>query len=180
LLVQFSSQSDAAFDVCKKIYGDGQQGKDGEELLAALGLVVKALPQAYIVMDALDECPELAKWLEVFKEMASWKLDHLRVLVTSRSLTKIEEALTPLGARSIALQSKLVDADIGKYVRNTIRNEEAFHWEAEVQEEIEKRLAEGSCGMYRAESFAAFLAPYFSVISSPTRIFLLTCMYCGA
>ncbi len=129
-------------------HGAGRQPPNDEELGKALRKIVEAIPRSYIVLDALDECHERDKLLDFLKVMAAWKLDMLHVLVTGRQLADIDEALDGIGARRVALQSHDVDPDIETYVRTRLRVDTALKWPPSVQDEIEKRLTEGSDGMY--------------------------------
>ncbi len=128
-------------------HGSGRQTPTNQSLVKALQKIVEALPRTYIILDALDECRERDELLEFPKEAAGWKLDNLHILVTSRPLKDIEEALDTVGARRVCLQSQLVDQDIETYVRSRLRIEKALKWPPSVQGEIEHQLTKGACGM---------------------------------
>jgi hypothetical protein len=150
LLEQLCSQSDDAFPVLDELYnqhGGGGQTPSNKSLLKALRTIVAAFPRTYIILDALDECPERDELLEYLQEAAGWKLDKLRLLVTSRPLKDIEEALDTVGARRICLQSQLVNPDIEAYVRWRLHVDKRLNFPPSVQREIEHRLTEGAGGM---------------------------------
>jgi hypothetical protein len=151
LLEQLCSQSDDAFLVLDELYnhhGSGRQTPNNKEMVKALRRIVEAIPHTYIILDALDECPELDELLEFLNEVAEWKLDGLHTLVTSRQLSAIDEALDMVGTQRVALQSKFVDPDIETYVRTRLRVDRRLKWPSNVQDEIEKCLTKGAGGMY--------------------------------
>ncbi len=151
LLVQFCAKSTEALRVLEDIYGDhnqGQQSPHSREMVKALSRVVDTFPRAYIILDALDECPERNDLLNFLEDKAKWKPEQLKVLVTSRPLSDIKEALDIVGAQRVALESPLVDDDIKTHVHFRILREKALNkWPPGVKEEIEKCLTEGAAGM---------------------------------
>jgi hypothetical protein len=146
---QLCSQSTSALSILDELYqhGAGRPTPNNKELVKALRKIVEALPHTYIILDALDECPERDELLGFLQEIAEWKLDQLHVLVTSRLLTDIEEALDFVGARRVALQSHVVDLDIETYVRTRLRVDKALKWPSIVQGEIETCLTKKAGGM---------------------------------
>jgi hypothetical protein len=151
LVVQLCLQSVVAFGLLEGLYDrsdHGQQMPDSLEILKALKLVVEALPHAFIIVDALNECSEREEVLSCLSYMSEWKLDKLHVLVTSRLLTDIEETLDSVGARRVALQRNLVDPDIHAYVRTCLREDKSLKRMSAIYGEIEASLTEGAHGMY--------------------------------
>ncbi len=148
--MQLCSQSTVAFRELEELYkhhDKGRQAPSSREMDKALLRVLTALPQAYVILDALDECPEREELLDFLRAVAERKSDQLHLLVTSRPLPDIEEALDCVDARRIALRNDLVDHDIKTYVRARILADKALQWPSDVQDEIEKRLTEGAAGM---------------------------------
>jgi hypothetical protein len=128
-------------------HGSGRHTPSNTSLVKALLTIVAALPRTYIILDALDECPERDELLEFPKEGAEWKLENLQLLVTSRPLKDIEEALDSVNAQRVCLQSQLVNPDIEAYVRSRLLVDKALNFPPSVQREIEHRITEGACGM---------------------------------
>ncbi|SLM40588.1 P-loop containing nucleoside triphosphate hydrolase, partial [Lasallia pustulata] len=157
LITQLSRQSkkklnklEALFSFCN----NGERQPDVEGLLIVLKEVVEGFDETYIVLDALDECSDREELLERMGEIQGWKLQQLRMLVTSRWLIDIKESLEPLTEPRgrICIQSSLVDADILTYVRGRLQNDRALkRWRGmpQVQEEIETTLKEKANGMFR-------------------------------
>ena len=114
--------------------------------------MIENLMQSYIVIDALDECNDQDELLKVLTKIASWDLDHLHLLVTSRPEPDIKYSLEQIveGNNRICLQTELVDADILKYVHHRLskdRKLQKFQQDPEAQRQIETKLAEGAQGM---------------------------------
>ncbi len=128
----------------------GRQTPNSREMVKALGRVVNVLPYAYLIFDALDECPEREEVLDFMKTVSEWKVGKLKVLVTSRPLSDIEDALDSAGARRIPLQSHVVDGDIKTYVTSRILADKQLQQHSNAHAEIETRLIEGAAGMYGA------------------------------
>ena len=139
---------ESIFSACS----DGQQQPDDDNLLQILQAVVRGTDQVYMVLDALDECTDLDELMAVVSKIENWKLPTLRLLVTSRWLTIIEETMKGLtnSERIIMIQSKLVDRDISDYVSENLRtNQKLNRWakRPDIQEEIRSTLTEKSGGM---------------------------------
>ncbi len=131
-----------------KYHNEGLQTPNCREMVKTLSRVVDTLPQAYIILDALDECPERNDLLKFLEDEAKWKPALLKVLAASRPLPDIKDALDNVGAQHVALGSELLDDDIKTHVHFRILREKSLNkWPSSVKEEIEKRLTEGAAGM---------------------------------
>lgn len=129
-------------------FQDGQQQPTADALTSTLQHMLKYFDQTFIILDALDECKEREELLGLIKDVVEWKLKNLHVLATSRRERDIEEALEPLITEEICIQSALVNADIHTHICELLRNDPKLKkWPANVQEEIEKTLMDGSHGM---------------------------------
>lgn len=113
--------------------------------------LVQSFPDAFIILDALDECKERARLMLTIEEMVEWNSLSLHILVTSREEKDIEESLSKFmnNKDRIRVQSALIEEDIRAYVRSRIRNgHELKKWQKpEVQNEIETVLTEKANGM---------------------------------
>jgi hypothetical protein len=82
----------------------------------------------FIVLDALDECPDSSgipsprsEVLEIVKELVNLKLKELHICATSRPEVDIRAVLEPLAFRSVSLHDESGQkTDIEDYVRNTV------------------------------------------------------------
>jgi hypothetical protein len=138
--------------------GDGKWPASDQQLLQALRDSLAALPSAFIVLDALDECNATDRLFDVLEEMQSWHESSLHVLLTSRNVIEMRdglEDLVPLGMRT-CLKSQAVDRDIKAHVHQTLLKDRAFRgWQKKWQKgeagdvllEIEETLGEKANGM---------------------------------
>jgi len=108
----------------------------------------------YIVVDALDECPQdenngRKELLELISTMLALPTSNLHVLVTSRPEIDIKEALEALRPiLSIPLQGAGVDADIRLHIESQLAADVKFKsWSHEIKSEIREVLTAGAKGM---------------------------------
>lgn len=107
----------------------------------------------FIVIDALDECPnqegKRSHLYALLQEISSWGLPNLHILTTSRREPDIEQALTRISnISSLAIQNSRVDTDIRQYVEAQLGgNTNLTKWSDELKEEIKKSLVEDAHGM---------------------------------
>src|SRR5215472_2154835 len=91
----------------------------------------------YIVLDALDECKseEQTALLDFVETIVAQKLGRLHLLITSRRLPNIEEALTPLVNGQISLEVA-INEDIRIYIRDTLKNDRFLKRFKETEKEM--------------------------------------------
>ncbi|KAF2740332.1 hypothetical protein EJ04DRAFT_424663 [Polyplosphaeria fusca] len=116
--------------------------------------MIHELPQVYVVLDALDECVQRVELMETLEMIAGWKLQNVRLLVTSRKERDIESSLRGLVdvQNRVCLQSTIVDEDIQRYVRHRLSTDKDLNkWnkDAVISREIEDVLRDGAHGMFR-------------------------------
>ena len=136
LLVQLCDQSNAYCAIFSDFYlehDSGSQYASDSELAQCLktmlGLPNQAI--AYIVIDALDECPASTGMpsprdnvLELVEELARLQARNLRICVTSRPEADIEPVLGPLAFRSLSLHGESGQIqDITEYVRFVVNTD---------------------------------------------------------
>jgi hypothetical protein len=131
-------------------YGKLQPSLD--ELTGILFEVVESLNQAFIVIDALDECPKGGGrdlLLAVILDIKSRSLDNLHALVTSRREPDIEEYLTPLlTGPPIFLQGSEMNGDIQSHISSVLATDPKLkRWSNEIKQEIKDTLSKGANGM---------------------------------
>lgn len=118
--------------------------------------VLKLSRQAFLVIDALDECPignkdeNRAQVLALLTELSRWALPNIHILVTSRKEPDIDKALASLpNLLSISVQSHQVQPDIQRYIKSQLANDlELKKWSPLMKKEIEITLVEKAHGMY--------------------------------
>ena len=148
LLIQLSAQSSPALHCLELAYGSSQNGQQQPTTAASTSLLEQVPLQsdcAFLLLDALDECKDRDELCELIAEIASWKLQSLHILATSRKEKKIEDCLQSLVQGQICIQSALVDADIRTLISDRLSTEK--RWPTNVKQEIEETLVAGAHGM---------------------------------
>ena len=118
-----------------------------EILLSSIGQYNKV----FLALDALDECSESesAQWnmldgLERLSERAS----NLKIVATSCKLRDINRCMESLGADIIPIDTRKVNADIGRYVGNELsRDRKLSRLDGDIKALIIETFAEKADGM---------------------------------
>ena len=132
-LVQLYHQSDSYFDILSKFYSEHDKGSrppSDSELAGCLkGLLsIPRLAPVYLIVDALDECPNpsvirspRAEVLSIIKDLVEAQIPNLRMCVTSRPELDIKKVLNPLIFRSVSLHDEGGQKkDIEDYIKSVI------------------------------------------------------------
>jgi hypothetical protein len=91
-------------------------------------LTVRDRHPIYLIMDALDECPDTFEVssprnqiLQLLQELDDLQIPNLRICVTSRPKVDIQDVLEPLTSRRVSLHDQSGQReDIGDYVRSVV------------------------------------------------------------
>ena len=120
------------------------------ELLNLIRELLQSLEQAYIVIDALDECDDYYLLFDkVIKVMHAWDLSHLHVLVCSRREQNIINIMEECAITEICLSSELVGSDIISYICSVVGKDPRLRkWGHTVQQGVIDALIQGANGMY--------------------------------
>jgi hypothetical protein len=120
LLVHLSSQSKHHLDILSRLYSTHKASKEqpGERVLVQclkdmlMASSTSRLP-TYIILDALDECPNTSGLppprrhvLGLVKDLVDLGLPNLRVCITSRPEVDIRTALEPLASSRLSLHDQ--------------------------------------------------------------------------
>jgi hypothetical protein len=119
---QFSAQCESTPETLVKLYDQCQPDHRlpaTKELITTLQLILQGFGHVYVVLDALDECTEKKKLLDLIKEIMTWKLDKLHVLVTSRKEQTFSNHLIPLASGMFDIQGLILE-DIRIYVQEIL------------------------------------------------------------
>ena len=105
----------------------------------------------FLTLDALDECPETEesrqKMLDGLERLSD-KASSLKILATSREVRDIQDCMDSLGANFVSVSTRLVDADIGKYVASELsRDRKLSRLGRDLKTLIMKTFAENADGM---------------------------------
>lgn len=130
---------------------------DTERLEEVLVSSVYGFSAVYIIIDGLDECPELGgyrrKLLNSLRRILKNMPDNLHILCTSRNEPDIRTRLVPalFGSTRMELdissRRDIIDHDIGKYIDATLSTDDFNSWPDEVKLHARKVLIEKSDGM---------------------------------
>ncbi|KAE9371255.1 hypothetical protein N431DRAFT_376754 [Stipitochalara longipes BDJ] len=119
-LTTFPAHTSQLYDRCNQ--GSLRPGLD--ELTAILCEVIQSLDHAFIIIDALDECPKgegRASLLTVLSKVKSMSLHNLHTIVTSRREPDIENNLCPLlTSQPISLEGSGVEWDIKSHISSVL------------------------------------------------------------
>ncbi|KAM0805871.1 hypothetical protein BDR22DRAFT_958912 [Usnea florida] len=119
-------------------------------LTTLLKKLIAQRKETYIVLDALDEGGEILAVISLIDEIRGWHDQSLHILVTSRKERLIEKGLRQLITHQVCIQNVYVDADIKLLVRECLSSDpDLSRWPETIKAEIEKKLCEGSQGMFR-------------------------------
>ena len=130
LLTQLSARSDRFCDILchvHKAHNNGKYQPSNKTMITCLNdmLALSGQGPVYIILDALDECPntsgfptERGEVLNFLTDLVGAKLSNLRLCVTSRPETDIQAALKPLAFRALSIHDqKGQKKDIEDYIR---------------------------------------------------------------
>jgi len=162
VLIRLCSQSDKFSQVLLSIYsshGNGSREPSLDTLLECLKkmLALQGQGPLYIVVDALDECPNSSglltqrqEVLEIVKELIDLELPHLHFCVTSRPEIDIRRTFDPLNPYQVALHNQDGQIkDLAIYVKSVVGSDAMMqNWPAKVKELVIDTLSEKGCGMY--------------------------------
>ncbi|KAN0141504.1 Ankyrin repeat-containing domain protein [Lactarius tabidus] len=164
LLVQLSAHSKPSCDAIYRLYlthGKGIQQPSNGILIDRLKemLVVVAHRPIFVIMDALDESPDLGMpapreaVLNLIEDLVQLHLQvpNLHICVTSRPEVDIQNKLKPLAVNAISLQDetrqKIVISD---YVSTFMSSDEQMkHWRDEDKKLVIEELSERADGMFQ-------------------------------
>ena len=164
LLVQLSAQSSPRCDILHRRYlehDNGTQKPTEAALMQCLKdmLTIPDQPPIYIILDALDECPNSygvpsPRWqvLSLVEQLMDLRLPRLHVCVTSRPEFDIRATLGRLALQSVSLHDESGQRDdIVDYVRSVVYSdsEETMmkRWREEDKKMVVDSLSEKADGM---------------------------------
>ena len=163
LLLQLVDDSDPCWDLLSQLHNrcrDGAEQPSDAALAQCLNNMLDFPGQlpAYIVIDALDECPNnigtpsaREKVLNLVEDLVESNHPNLFICITSRpeqDITAIFDPLTP-APRRVSLHEEVGQRrDIDSYVRSFVQSDRAMRrWRAEDKELVISVLSERANGM---------------------------------
>ena len=160
LLIQLSAHSSPCCEIISRLYsshGKGTRQPSNDALTNCLREMLLAAAQQpiYVIVDALDECPNFSGIptqrevvLNLLEGLVRLALPNLRICITSRPETDIKDVLGPL-ASIVSLHDEIGQMkDISDYVRNFVSSDRMMRrWRSGEKEMIVKELSEKADGM---------------------------------
>ena len=161
LVTQLSAKSDAFHKILFSLYSDYDAGslRPGDDaLLSCLETMLKTegQPIVYIIIDALDECPDdfgvnsPREWvLELMNKLVELHLPNVRICATSRPEADIGAALGSSASHTVSLHGEVGQKnDITHYVRTVVYSKrEMRRWKGEDKELVIRTLSQKADGM---------------------------------
>ena len=163
LLLQLSSRSVPCFDILSRLYSSYNDGKERpseralvqclKELIAVVSM--SQLP-TYIILDAVDECPNTSgiptpreQVLELVKDLIDLGLPNLHICVTSRPEIDISTSLEPLASGRLSLHDQPGQKkDIDEYVSSVVQSDTRMRrWREDDRKLVIETLSEKADGM---------------------------------
>ncbi|KAH9981586.1 hypothetical protein BJV74DRAFT_887486 [Russula compacta] len=163
LVIQLSHQSDHCCDILFGYYSTHQSGSQqpSDGILAKCledMLVVSGRVPIYLIIDALDECPNTSgistprdKVLMLIEKLIKLELPNLRLCITSRPEVDIRTSLEPLTSNRISLHDESGQMkDIDDFVRSVVYSDRNMRrWRDEDKKMVIETLSERADGMFR-------------------------------
>ena len=161
LLAQFSAKSDSCYHILSDLYSEhdaGSQQPDCHGLTECLKKMLKlpGLPPIYIIVDALDECPDTSgvvspreRVLELIEELVHLHLPNLHLCITSRPEADIRSTLDPLASYTMSLHNQTgQNKDIVDYINSVVQSDRKMRrWRAEDRQLVIDTLSQKAGGM---------------------------------
>ncbi|EMD37961.1 hypothetical protein CERSUDRAFT_72599 [Gelatoporia subvermispora B] len=162
LLVDMSAESTECTKILWDFYSthrNGSRRASNTELTQCFEKMLRASSHrsVYIVIDALDECPDSGnkpprdRILTLIHDLLGLGLSNVHICVTSRPEAGIAEVLVHLQSQTIAIDGDVGQTDdIDSYVRSSVYGDIKFRsWSEELKALVFKVLSEKADGMFR-------------------------------
>ena len=161
LISQLSAESDSCYNILSRLYSSYNRGIRKPDIDALKGCITDMLrlpgqSPIYIVVDALDECPNFPgrpsardEVLELIEDLVNLKLASLHLCVASRPEMDIRAVLEPLTALKVSLHDESGQKeDIIKYIEFAVRSDRGMRrWKEEDKQLVVSTLSGKAGGM---------------------------------
>ena len=163
LLTQLSARSDPRCDILSRFYSNHDSGarQPNDDTLTQCLKEMLTVPDQhpiYLIMDALDECPNISgipssrdQVLQFMKELVGLNLPNLHICVTSRPEVDIRDVIESLTPHQVSLHDQTGQKkDIEDYVRSVVYSDSEpimRRWRKEDKDLVIETLSEQADGM---------------------------------
>ena len=161
LILQLSAESDSCYNVLSQLYSDNARGVRKPTVSALKKCMTDMLSLSgqgpvYLIVDALDECPNLSgtpsareEVLELIEELVDLKLPNVHLCVASRPEMDIRVVLEPLTSLRISLHDESGQKeDIIEYIKYVVRSDRSMRrWKEKDKQLVIDTLSDRADGM---------------------------------
>ena len=161
LVSQLSAELDSCYNALSQLYSDNSHGMQKPHIDALKRCLVDMLSlpgqgQIYIIVDALDECPNFPgrpsareEVLELVEELVDLKLPNVHLCVASRPEVDIRIVLDSLTSLKISLHDQNGQKeDIMDYIKSAVRSDRSMQrWNEDDRQLVVVTLSEKADGM---------------------------------
>ena len=152
LMFQFAVQYTKCMQSLDELYRqcrDGQHQSSERAFLLLFNDAITNIENAFVVLDALDECTDRQPLLALLNELVDTRREGLRILAASRREKDIEDELATIADRNMNIESDIVNKDIHTYIRDRLASDKKLaKWSAKIRDEITTVLMQKAGGMY--------------------------------
>ena len=161
LILQLSAKSDSCYNILSQLYSDHSRGIEKPSISALKKCLKDMLSLAgqgpiYIIVDALDECPNFPgrpsareKVLDLIEDLVDLELPNVHICVASRPEIDIRMVLEPLTPLTIPLHDEIGQKkDIIEYIKSVVHSDRRMRkWREEDQNLVIDTLSQNAQGM---------------------------------
>jgi hypothetical protein len=161
LVLQLSAESDSCYNILSRLYSDNMNGMrepDIDSLKECMKDMLSLPGQGpiYIIVDALDECPNFSgtpsareEVLELIGEIADLELPNVHLCLSSRPEVDIRVILDPLTTFKISLHDETGQKeDIVKYIKSVVYSDRSMQrWNEDDRQLVVVMLSDKANGM---------------------------------
>ena len=200
LVIQLCDQSDSFCDILLGLHSAHRGGSQQPTNIALAQSLKKMITTAetvpiYLIIDALDECPDTSglqssreEVLELVVDLLGSHNSNLRLFITSRPEIDIRSSLEQWTSESyrISLHDQSGQKeDITNYIRSVVYSDKKMkRWRAEDKELVTETLSDRVDGMYGHRHILMPITHVFHQVSvgvlSTGRVTPLSCTECAA
>lgn len=123
-----------------------------KQLLAMLSHLLSLSGHVFLVIDALDECPELARdkdLKELLDTLCSPEGHNLRLLITSRPEPDIRKHIFSRATHSLSFHDSYKHMeDLRHHIETQLSDRDSYNWPDDVRTTAQRVLFEKSKGMW--------------------------------
>ena len=161
LILQLSAESNSCYNILSRLYSDNARGvrKPTISALKKCMADILSLPgqrPIYIIVDALDECPNFPgkpsareEVLQLIQELVDLKLPNVHLCLASRPEMDIRMVLEPLTTLKISLHDEIGQKeDIIEYIKYVVRSDRSMQrWKEGDKKLVVDTLSDRADGM---------------------------------